>query len=430
MTTSGANRAAAEIDDGAAEQGVELASFDGRSGHCKILHVVLQRRALSGHHRSPRALPRGARSCSIGRVCRPLDRPAARLDAATVTSCSHTDGCTLRAAARREVSGAMFYNAEGSKPWRGAAPPSKTLVPLCRHEREPRHRVSLRDAGHGLHTRRRRNDAVRPPAICWSCRMAIRTRWATVTGSRRCRLHASGCALLKGELGRSCFGGGGETTSFVCGYLACEAGLIRPVLAGLPRVVRVNVRTDAAGQWLESSILHAVERVTAAAPGSDVILARLAEVLFTEALQRYLKPTAGGSHGLAAPAPATRPSAAASRPCIAGPAHPWTLDELAEETGGFAFGAHGTIRALPRPVADGLPRRLAHRARRRGSAHDQPQRAASRERRRLRIGGGVQSRLQAPVRPAAGAVSAQHPRTDAHCRPSHAPSRARRRPSS
>ena len=69
------------------------------------------------------------------------------------------------------------------------------------------------------------------------------------------------------------FGGGGEETRLVCGYLACDAGLIRPVLAGLPRVVRVHLRNDRAGAWLEQSILHGVERAQAAAPGSDVILA-------------------------------------------------------------------------------------------------------------------------------------------------------------
>ena len=38
----------------------------------------------------------------------------------------------------------------------------------------------------------------------------------------------------------------------MCGYLACDAGLIRPVLAGLPRVVRVHLRNDRAGEWLRA----------------------------------------------------------------------------------------------------------------------------------------------------------------------------------
>ena len=102
------------------------------------------------------------------------------------------------------------------------------------------------------------------------------------------------------------------------------------MLAGLPRVVRANLRTDAAGKWLENSIMHAVERVAAAAPGSDVILARLAEVLFAEALQRYLAQLPSGRTGWlagAGDAAVGRSLAALHRK----PAHAWTLDELAEE---------------------------------------------------------------------------------------------------
>jgi AraC-like DNA-binding protein len=136
--------------------------------------------------------------------------------------------------------------------------------------------------------------------------------------------------LLRGQLAFSRFGGGGEPTRLICGYLACEAGLIQPVLAGLPRVVRVNIRNDTAGEWLENSILHAVERAVAVAPGSDVILARLAEVLFAETLQRYVSQLPRGRTGWLA----------GSGDAIVGksltamhrqPAHHWTLDLLAQE---------------------------------------------------------------------------------------------------
>lgn len=41
--------------------------------------------------------------------------------------------------------------------------------------------------------------------------------------------------------------GGGATTRLVCGYLACDARLAGILLAGLPLVVRVNVRGSSAG---------------------------------------------------------------------------------------------------------------------------------------------------------------------------------------
>jgi hypothetical protein len=46
------------------------------------------------------------------------------------------------------------------------------------------------------------------------------------------------------------YGGGGPTTRLVCGYLACDARLARMLLAGLPPLVRVDVRGSNAGIWL------------------------------------------------------------------------------------------------------------------------------------------------------------------------------------
>ena len=228
-----------------------------------------------------------------------------------------------------KLSGAMFYNAEGSKPWRVNAPPSRQLGRYVAANASHVIEFHFVTAGTGYI---RVGEETTPFAAgdLLVVPHGDAHEMGNGTGAEVADATEDLPALLKGELKRSSFGGGGETTSFVCGYLACEAGLIRPVLAGLPRVVRVNIRTDSAGKWLEGSILHAVERVAAAAPGSDVILARLAEVLFTEALQRYLGQLPPGRTGWLAGAgdPTVGRSLAALH---RKPAHPWTLDELAKE---------------------------------------------------------------------------------------------------
>jgi AraC-like DNA-binding protein len=139
-------------------------------------------------------------------------------------------------------------------------------------------------------------------------------------------------ALLTGPLALSRLGGSGEETRLICGFLACEARLIQPLLSGLPQVVRVNVRSDAYGELLEKMIRQAVELASAAEPGGGVIVARMAEVLFVEVLRRHVLQMPPGRTGWLAGAAdpiAGRALAALHRE----PARAWTLDELSREAG-------------------------------------------------------------------------------------------------
>jgi AraC-like DNA-binding protein len=138
--------------------------------------------------------------------------------------------------------------------------------------------------------------------------------------------------LLRGEVRQATFGGGGEVTHFICGYLTCEAQLIAPLLAGLPRAVRVHLRSDAYGASLEQMVRHALDQLAAGVPGSNAIVGRLAEMLFTEALRRYVAGLPSERSGWlagAADASVGRALAALHRR----PAHAWTLDELASAAG-------------------------------------------------------------------------------------------------
>jgi transcriptional regulator GlxA family with amidase domain len=96
--------------------------------------------------------------------------------------------------------------------------------------------------------------------------------------------------------------------------------------------VRVPIRADAAGEWLENSLRHAVKQATDAAPGAEVILAKLAEVLFAETLRRYLlqlPPERSGWLAGAGDPTVGRALAALHRR----PEHAWTLEELAQQVG-------------------------------------------------------------------------------------------------
>jgi len=123
-------------------------------------------------------------------------------------------------------------------------------------------------------------------------------------------------------------GGGGAATRLVCGYLACDARLARLLLAGLPPLVKVNVRGSNAGTWLEASMRYALAEARSPRPGGMGVLAKLAEVLFIEVLRLYMADPATGRTGWLAGV-SDRIVGAALNALHKDPAHPWTLEELA-----------------------------------------------------------------------------------------------------
>ena len=84
------------------------------------------------------------------------------------------------------------------------------------------------------------------------------------------------------------FGGGGEITRFVCGFMVCEPRLSEVFLAGLPKMLKVHVSNEPSGQWLENSIRFSVGEVNGSNAGSSLVLAKLSELLFVETLRRYI----------------------------------------------------------------------------------------------------------------------------------------------
>ena len=126
------------------------------------------------------------------------------------------------------------------------------------------------------------------------------------------------------------YGGGGATTRLVCGYLACDARLAKMLLAGLPPLVRVNVRGSNAGIWLEASVRYALAEARSPRPGGAGVLAKLSEVLFIEVLRLYMNEQGEGRTGWLAGV-GDRIVGAALNALHRRPAHAWTLEELASE---------------------------------------------------------------------------------------------------
>jgi AraC-like DNA-binding protein len=127
-------------------------------------------------------------------------------------------------------------------------------------------------------------------------------------------------------------GGGGENVRVVCGFMVCDPIICKPLLEGLPRIMKVNIRADRSGQWLENSILHLADETTSARVGSDAMLAKLSEALFVETLRMYIAGLPEAQTGWLAGArdPIVGKSLAILHSKVS---HPWTIAELAKEVG-------------------------------------------------------------------------------------------------
>ena len=84
-------------------------------------------------------------------------------------------------------------------------------------------------------------------------------------------------------------GGGGAVTRFVCGYLACARSVCRPLIEGLPRLVRIPMGDGEAIALLRDLLRVGVRESLAPRPGAEPMLAKLAELMFVEALRRYVE---------------------------------------------------------------------------------------------------------------------------------------------
>jgi AraC-like DNA-binding protein len=137
---------------------------------------------------------------------------------------------------------------------------------------------------------------------------------------------------LAGGLMHMSYGGGGAETRFMCGFLACDPQLSRPLLDALPRLLRIHLGDGPAAQWLLGLAQRGAQENSAPGPGSGTVLAKLAELLFVEGMRRHIESLpenqTGWLAGLRDPHVAKVLSLMHERPT-----ENWTVETLAESAG-------------------------------------------------------------------------------------------------
>jgi AraC-like DNA-binding protein len=84
------------------------------------------------------------------------------------------------------------------------------------------------------------------------------------------------------------YGGGGDETHVVCGFLGSDS-TFNPVIAALPPLLTLNVAETPGGAWIAESFAFAAQHLASGAAGGATIIAKLSELMFVEAVRCYVE---------------------------------------------------------------------------------------------------------------------------------------------
>lgn len=229
------------------------------------------------------------------------------------------------------MTGAIFYRAECTRPWGFAIPPLKTYAHVLAPGTERLVSYHLVTEGSAV----ARFAGVELPVAAGEVLIVPHGDPHVVSNGHAPEIVNTAPSLdrfLAGDLDVLQMGGGGDTTRFVCGFFGCERHAERLFLSGLPQVMKISLRGDAAGRWIESSISHLVGEACSDRPGRSVLLSRMAEALFIESLRRYMEELPPEQSGWLAAA--RDPIVGAAIAAIhRTPSRRWSIDDLAGEAG-------------------------------------------------------------------------------------------------
>jgi|SRR5215471_13392249 len=93
---------------------------------------------------------------------------------------------------------------------------------------------------------------------------------------------------LRDEGGLVKHGGGGLQTHLVCGVFEFEDGIDNPLISLLPHFINVRDARDHAAGWLESSLRQLSYEARHPQPGSQIMVTRLTDVIFVQAVRAWL----------------------------------------------------------------------------------------------------------------------------------------------
>jgi AraC-like DNA-binding protein len=123
-----------------------------------------------------------------------------------------------------------------------------------------------------------------------------------------------------------------DHATLVCGFLGLDAQPFNPLLAALPRILRIPGSALGADSWVTTLMRAVVSESSTRRPGGEAVLERMSEMLFVEVLRRYIdslpEEQTGWLAGMRDPAVGRALALIHEKP-----GEPWTLEHLSERAG-------------------------------------------------------------------------------------------------
>ena len=119
-------------------------------------------------------------------------------------------------------------------------------------------------------------------------------------------------------------------TTLVCGFLGCDLRPFNPLIATLPRLM--HLRAQGGQDWIGQFMLQAVAESKNKRPGGEAMLERMSEMMFIDAVRRYVEALPQDSRGWLAGL-RDRFVGRALALMHDAPQVPWTVDELGRRVG-------------------------------------------------------------------------------------------------
>jgi AraC-like DNA-binding protein len=232
------------------------------------------------------------------------------------------------------LTGAVYFDFELSSPWVAAAPPSRdiaqTVMPGA--QRVIEYHLIARGSGWGQIAGEEPRRLVEGDLVVFPQGDAhVLSSAPGLGGAPDLSMFARRATPLPlvNELG----GGGPDRARLVCCFLGCDERPFNPLLAALPPVIHLSgAGPRGSPGWLATLLNIAVGESGSGRAGSENILARLAELMFVEAIRRHIEGLPAADTGWLAGLrdPVVGQALAALH---AEPAGAWTVERLARQVG-------------------------------------------------------------------------------------------------